>query len=335
MPSFWISRRIEREANSIAWRPGVMGMSASAKDIDRAALDWLFRVNDPVFDDWEVWDQWMAEDPRHATAYWRLAENEGDAVEALRSAPVRSVSRLPAPVLAPPRLAAIAAAIAVLAVCGGIWFAAIPRAQPWTLETAPGEQRTVTLPDGSVVSLDGGTRLTLDRRAPRDVDLETGRALFRVVHDAARPFTVGVGHATLTDLGTVFDVTRLDDGVRVSVAEGQVRVDQDGASATLDPGDSVMATVRGLERRSVSSEDITGWTDGRLSYANERLPVVVQDLARTLNRPIVVSPALAGRRFSGSLATATAIDRQRLEALLGVTIVADGESWRLEPARTP
>lgn len=310
-------------------------MSVSDKDIDRAALDWLVQVNDPAFDGWEAWDLWMAGDPRHVAAYWRLAEAESDAVEALRSAPARSAGRRPARVFALPRRAALAAAIAVLAMGGGLWFAALHRAQPWTLETAPGEQRTVTLSDGSLVFLDGGTRMTLDRRAPRDVDLETGRALFRVVHDAARPFKVQAGDATLTDLGTVFDVTRLADGARVSVAEGQVRVDQEGASATLNPGDSVMATARGLERRLVAGDDVTSWTEGRLAYADERLPVVAQDLARMLNRPIVVSPALTGQRFSGSLATATASDRQRLETLLDVKVVVDGEGWRLEPPQTP
>ena len=312
-----------------------MGMSAKDNQIDRSALGWLVQINDPAFSDWEAWDVWMAADPRHQAAYWRLAETEADAVEALSSAPRQSAAARPGRAAALPRRAAIAAALAVMAVGGAVWWAAVPRAQPWTLETAPGKQRTVTLPDGSVVILDGGTRLALDRRAPRAVDLETGRALFRVTHDAARPFTVAAGEATLTDLGTVFDVTRLQGGARISVAEGQVRVDQDGASETLNPGDGVVATRRGLERRQIASEDVSGWTAGRLAYSGEPLPVVAEDLARALNRPIIVSPQLAGRRFSGSLATASAGDARRLEAVLGVTIVADGDTWRLEPPPGP
>lgn len=307
-------------------------MSAFRTEIDREALDWLVRVNDPAFEAWEDWDAWMAADPAHAEAYWRLAEVEGDAVEALKAAPAPTVRKvMPRRAFALPR-SAMAAAFALVAL-GGVWFVWDGRPQPWTIETAPGEQRTVTLSDGSEVSLAGATRLTLDRRRPRDVNLEAGRALFEVTHDEAHPFVVEVGDATLTDLGTIFDVTRLADGARVSVSEGSVRVDTQEATATLNPGDSVVATPEGLERRSISTEDVAAWREGRLSYTGETLGVVAEDLSRALNRPITVSPTVADRRFSGSLTTTTdaANQRARLARLLGVSVVEDGEGWRLEP----
>lgn len=306
-------------------------MSASSTEIDREALDWLVQVNDPAFDKWNAWDLWMAADPRNAEAYWRLAETEADAVEALKSAPVRPVAVRPR-VFAFPRRFAVAAAVATLAL-GGVWFGWNQRPQPWFIETLPGQQRIVTLGDGSRVTLDGATRLMLDRRTPRDVTLDAGRALFEVVHDDTDPFRVVVGKATLIDLGTTFDVTRLTDGARVSVSEGRVRVDQDGASATLDPGDSVVATSRGLERRSVSTDDIDRWREGRLSYTNESLAVVAQDLERALGHSVRVAPSLSGRRFSGSLSmqVAPADIKARLSRLLGVSIVEDDEGWRLEP----
>lgn len=307
-------------------------MSAFRTEIDREALDWLVRVNDPAFEAWEDWDVWMAADARNAEAYWRLAEIEGDAVEALKIAPAPGVRRLmPRRAFALPR-SVMAAAFALMAL-GGVWFVWDGRPQPWTIETAPGEQRTVTLSDGSEVSLAGATRLTLDRRRPRDVTLEAGRALFEVTHDDAHPFVVEVGDATLTDLGTTFDVTRLNDGARISVSEGSVRVDMQNATATLNAGDAVLATPDGLENRSVSPEDVASWREGRLSYTGETLDIVAQDLSRALNRPITVSPSVANRRFSGSLSTTAdpASQRARLARLLGVSMVEDGEGWRLEP----
>ena len=307
-------------------------MSGFRTEIDREALDWLVRVNDPAFEAWDDWDVWMAADARHADAYWRLAEAEGDMVEALKSAPAATLRRVMSRrAFALPR-SAIAAAFALVAL-GGVWFVWDGRPQPWTIETAPGEQRTVTLSDGSEVSLAGATRLTLDRRRPRDVSLDAGRALFEVTHDEAHPFIVEVGDSTLTDLGTTFDVTRLENGARVSVSEGSVRVETQDATATLNPGDSVVAGAGGIERRSVALEDVAAWREGRLSYTGETLAVVAEDLSRALNKPISVSPALAERRFSGSLTTATdtANQRARLERLLGVSVVEDGEGWRLEP----
>jgi transmembrane sensor len=310
-----------------------MGMSASSTVIERQALTWLVRVNDPAFAEWDDWDEWMVADARHAETYWRLAGAEADAVEALKSEPVRTGARPAAwRWFAMPRRTAIAAAVAALAL-GGFWVAWSGRPQPWTIETAAGEQRTVVLADGSRVSLDGATRLTLDRRDPRDVSLEAGRALFQVVHNDRDPFRVDVGDASLTDLGTTFDVTRLIDGARVSVSEGVVRVDQDGASATLNAGEGVLATPKGLERRSLPPEEIGGWRAGRLSYANETLAVVAQDLERALDRPVRVAPSVSERRFTGSLSTRMEASelRPRLSRLLGVSIIEDGEGWRLEP----
>ena len=317
----------------MAWRPGVMGMSASNRDIESEALVWLVQVNDPAFDAWDGWDRWMAADPRHAETYWRLAEADADLVEALKSAPVRPRAANDARRISSfPRRRAIAAAVAAVAL-GGAWFGWSVRPQPWSIETAPGEQRTVTLADGSRVSLDGATRLTLDRRDPRDVTLDAGRALFEVVHDESHPFTVEVGETALTDLGTVFDVTRLGDGARVSVSEGAVRVDQDSASVTLNAGDSVLTGPRGFERRTVSPDEVAGWREGRLSYSHETLAIVAHDLERTLDRPVHVAPSLSERRFSGSLSTrGTPEDlRGRASRLLGVTITDDGEGWRMEP----
>ena len=331
MRFFWTFRgRTGHEANSPQRRLGGMGMSAPVTEIEREALGWLVRVNDPAFDQWDAWERWLGADPRHATSYWTLAETEADAVEALRGAPTGRLGSRRAP--APPRRAAIAAAVAALAIGSG-WFVWSARPQPWSIETAAGERRTVVLADGSRVSLDGSTRVKLDRREPRDVAVEAGRALFEVVHDDRRPFRVEVADARLIDLGTTFDVTRLREGARVQVSEGRVRVDQKGSSATLDTGDAVIASPRGLERRSVSPEEVAGWRDGRLSWANEALPIVAQDLERVLGRPMHVAPSLAGRRFSGSLALRASDPdlMARLSQLLGVTIVEDGEGWRLEP----
>jgi len=312
-------------------------MSATTGMIEREALDWLVQVNDPDFDRWEVWGAWLAADARHAETYWRLAETEGDAVEALKTARPRALPTLRAGRgFVFPRRAAIAAAVGVMAL-GVAWIGWSRLPQPWSIETAPGEQRTVILGDGSQVVLDGATRLALDRRNPREVTLEAGRALFEVEHDEARPFLVEVGDTTLTDLGTIFDVTRLQDGARVSVSEGSVQVDAGAARTVLNPGDSVVAGPSGLERGSVAPEDVDGWREGRLSWNDERLTVVAQDLSRTLNRPITVAPSLTERRFSGSLNTTAspAQEKARLELLLGVSVVEQGEGWRLEPRRAP
>lgn len=310
-------------------------MSAFDMTIEQEALDWLIRVNDSAFHDWDAWDRWMAADPRHAASYWRLAEAEAEMVETLRSRPraaaaVVSIGRTSVP---PRRAFFAAAAAAVAVVLGGVWLAWSEMSGPLMFETAPGETRSLTLGDGSRVSLAGASRVAVNRRDPRDVSLQEGRALFEVIHDDSDPFIVMVGDTRLTDLGTTFDVTRLQDGLRVSVSEGRVLVEAEGGSATLDPGDSVLVGPLGLDRRTVPVEDVAGWRTGRLSYANETLSIVAEDLERAIGIPISVAPSAAQRRFTGSLGVhgEAAALKPRLSALLGVLIVDVDEGWRLEP----
>jgi transmembrane sensor len=87
---------------------------------------------------------------------------------------------------------------------------------------------TVRLPDGSRVVLEPLARARYRAsffRPPRMVELE-GEARFLVRPDAAHPFEVHAGDATITAVGTIFTVRAnpWEPTVRVSVEEGTVLV---------------------------------------------------------------------------------------------------------------
>lgn len=318
-------------------------MSDPNSAIEEAAVAWLLRVNDADFVAWEDWRAWMTADPRHADAYWRLAEGEADIVDVLSQQPQRGGAlAVPEPLRRhgrtalrrPPgrtRRLAIGLPIAA-ALVGALWLGTAWWA-PHAITTEPGQRRSLTLADGTTVHLDGGTRVILSRGRPRAVSLEAGRGLFEVAHDAGRPFVVTVGDARVTDLGTVFDVTRLSRGVRVGVSEGMVRIDQGGRSERLGPGEGVVATAQGMSRRRLQVEQVSSWRNARLAYDAEPLAIVAEDLSRALGISISVDPSLAQRPFSGSIATSfprTEL-RGRLERLLDVSIVEHDAGWRLQP----
>jgi ferric-dicitrate binding protein FerR (iron transport regulator) len=107
--------------------------------------------------------------------------------------------------------------------------------QPVTVIASPGEQTTVTLPDGSRALLNSGTTLQYDRHfeglsfleaGQRRVRLE-GEAFFEVV-SADRAFVVETFNAQVEVLGTAFNVRArqgaLNQETRVTMVEGQVRV---------------------------------------------------------------------------------------------------------------
>ncbi len=97
--------------------------------------------------------------------------------------------------------------------------------------TAIGDQRTVELSDGSVVYLNGKSKIIARLvRGTRDIDLE-GEALFRVAHDSRRPFRVHTRDALVQALGTQFNVDTHLGGTRVAVLEGVVQV----STGTAEP----------------------------------------------------------------------------------------------------
>lgn len=313
-------------------------MTDTSHAVERAALDWLVRINDPAFDAWDDWQAWLDQDPLNAAVYWRLATTEADLVDAM-AAPSRRSGLRPAREARrrTSRMWLSAAAAVFVASLFGIGWYGLMRPQPWLVETAPGVQKALELADGTTIHVAGGTRLRLDRRTPRTVELESGRALFEVAHDDRRPFVVEVGEVAVTDLGTVFDITRLPDGARVTVSEGVVRVDLKGRAAILNAGDGVIIGNRGLEPRPVDPAAVDAWRDGRLVYDNERLAVVAVDLSIALGRPVSVAPELADRRISGSLSVSGAPDsvRRRLELSLDAGVTNNGAGWRIEPRAAP
>src|SRR4029453_2717805 len=88
-----------------------------------------------------------------------------------------------------------------------------------------GEKRGWRLADDSVLRLDTDTAVTVRYgRGERRVEVESGQALFEVVHDSARPFRVLAGSAEVVAVGTQFSVYREGDSTLVTVVQGQVDV---------------------------------------------------------------------------------------------------------------
>jgi transmembrane sensor len=108
-----------------------------------------------------------------------------------------------------------------------------------TIATDTGEQRFVSLVDGSTLELNSRSRVRIRYSdAERDVDLIEGQALFHVAHDAARPFIVHSGTTLVRAVGTQFDVYRKDSGTTVTVVEGRVAVLSPMFIAHSDPSNS-------------------------------------------------------------------------------------------------
>jgi transmembrane sensor len=173
--------------------------------------------------------------------------------------------------------------------------------------TGVGETRTVTLADGSTVTLGARsairTEYARDRRA---VALLSGEAYFDVTKDQARPFIVHAGGVDVTVHGTAFDVQLAADDTTVALQRGVVSVSYgegpDRREATMAPGDEVAVNRRAgtMTSRRVEPGDIALWRGGSLFVNEARLADVVEQLQRYDSAWIgIADGALAEKRVTG------------------------------------
>lgn len=157
------------------------------------------------------------------------------------------------------------------------------------IETASGQQSTLTLNDGTIVRLNQNSKLIYPKnfnQQTRKVTLK-GEAYFEVAHNAKKPFLVNVGCYTVKVLGTKFDVNAYSGDMYsyTSLKEGKVQIvdNHEGHKvlSELKPG-----TQLGFNRKtgdySVKTIDINAianWTLNQIVIKNEKLGTVAEMLS--------------------------------------------------------
>ena len=320
-------------------------VSADRERFD-AAMGWVRRLHDPAFGDWAEHVAWLEADPCNAAAFDAASAAIEDATHQLSPPRARATARMPNNDNAPEPASATrdrtrwGAGLGVGVAAGLAAVVAIPammpgKAQPYAIQTAPGERRSITI-DGTSIALNGDSRLRLDHGDTRVAVLERGEAYFTVRHDVARPFSVHAGGATFQDVGTAFDVVRRGGTTQIAVREGAVLYDPGGAAVRLDGGQAMRIADDGATVQAVDIAAVGSWRSGRLLYRDTTIADVAQDVARSIGEPILVDPALAQRRFSGVVMIDADRARmfRRMAAVMGVAIRRDAQGWRMvTPAR--
>ncbi|QPJ64136.1 MAG: hypothetical protein G3M78_01445 [Candidatus Nitrohelix vancouverensis] len=171
--------------------------------------------------------------------------------------------------------------------------------------TRVGEQRRVHLDDGSVVLLNTDSALDIDFNSrQRKIRLIQGEALFEVVKDTERPFTIDMRHGKVTVVGTRFVVRTEDDNDEAYVLEGKVWTESFGVAtrekrileshdyARLEPNGDIS-----IEQRTLPAD----WAQGQLVFSGTPLEEVVSEINRYLPGTLIV----ANRDFLEKRLTAT------------------------------
>ena len=309
------------------------------------AAAWRARLAQTLDPRCEEFSSWLAQDPRNREA-WRAVQAPWDmlgqhaaapGVIELRRAALAHAHNAVRSSLWPKRFrrpAMLATAAAGVLAAGAFLF--WQQYRPDAFQTGFGERRVVTLSDGSQITLDSRSKVTVRYSADaRALTLIRGQARFDVAHDIARPFAVSAEGHKVVATGTAFDVDLLGPKVLVTLLKGHVVVLPQSAptipwvpettavgagSATsagaepralragaameriyLDPGEQLVMSSSGAPRVSrVDIERVTAWERGEIVFDNEPLASVIQRMNRYGPRRIIVGDdRAASLRISG------------------------------------
>ena len=313
--------------------PTICAADIAGDNADEAAARWSEILRDAPDQARvrEAFEAWRARSPEHAAAYRRI-EAANHWVRVLSDSPeMQSLRRETLARVAEAKLSAsrrwrrlsIAASLLLMVGVGMValrpemarrMFAGAGDTLAGNVyQTGVGQRSVVAMDDGSVVTLNTDSRLSVHYRADvRAVTLERGQALFKVAKDRARPFVVTAGGKRVTALGTEFDVRVGERLFEVTLIEGRVGVSpaQDIAPtatnaatlAELRPGQQFVAA--GSSRPLVRVADVgrvVSWRNGQIVFENERLDSAIAEMNRYSRRKVVLGdPQLASLKISGA-----------------------------------
>ena len=194
-----------------------------------------------------------------------------------------------------------------------------------SVEAPLGSKTKLYLPDGTLVWLNAGSRMTYSQGFGvdnRKVELE-GEGYFEVKRNEKIPFFVKTKDLQLQVLGTKFKFLDYpeDHEVVVSLLEGKVGLNnllREEKEAVLSPDErAVLNKANGLLTvESVTASNASQWTDGYLFFDEELLPDIAKELERSYNVKIhIANDSLKTFRFYGNFVRREQNIQEVLEAL--------------------
>lgn len=311
-----------------------------------AACRWTVRLDEGLSaGDEAALGTWLAGHPRNPAALIEVAQawDKLDCLSRLADVfPIEQSMAHAATVNRPPRRPAaawLAAAACVLVACTWLfapqWYSGEqPRERltaqtAATYQTAIGEHRTVRLSDGTVMTLNTDSRVSVAySESARLLELVRGEIHVEVVPDPVRPLSVIAGDRVVQAVGTAFTVElTVGHEVELVVTEGKVLVGVRAPRSHTDPAQGLItpALREAVGTRTVSAgqeliaraaedvvvpvspEDIEvelAWRDGRLIFRDEPLEQAIAEIERyTIVDFVFLDDSLKQQSISGRYKT--------------------------------
>lgn len=179
--------------------------------------------------------------------------------------------------------------------------------------TVMGEQRTITLPDHSLVKLNVNSSIryakSWDDQQPREIWLD-GEAFFSVTHQHNnQSFIVHTNDVDIRVVGTEFNVNTRRVQTQVVLRKGEVQLTLNGKHATaapitMKPGDMVVysAATTALTNKKVDPEAYSSWRVKELRFNEATIAEVISSLQDNMGISIeLADTAIGSQTFTGTI----------------------------------
>lgn len=212
------------------------------------------------------------------------------------------------------------------------------------ISTRKGSKSEIKLPDGTVVWLNAGSKLTYTKeygRQTREVNL-AGEGYFDVVKMKDKPFIIHTANINIKVLGTVFNVKAYpeDKQTETSLIHGSIEVTMKNrpdnkiilspheklvvenesaeVTAVVKPGKQNVPSAISINKLQMIDEDSavaeTQWVENRLVFNDESFAEVAKKMERWYDVEVeLTDPRLQSKRLTGNFEKETI--GQALEAL--------------------
>lgn len=273
----------------------------------QAAIRWYAQLSsgEASVADHAAWQAWREQSAVHDAAWQRVEAITGKFEQVPAQLGIATLS----PQQHTQRRKALKQLAVLLAVggAGSLVYRTLPW-QSWSadIRTAVGEQRSLTLADGSqlIVNTDSAVDVvfTATRRLIR---LHQGEIMIDTGHEAGpyRPFVVQTSEGQLTALGTKFSVRQTEGGTLLSVLAHAVKVEPQFAPEqvyTVSEGMASLFSAHGQITLGPLSPQASSWTSGFIYADNLPLSQFIAELQRYRKGWLRLAPELNELKISGS-----------------------------------
>lgn len=313
--------------------------SALTDAIRNEAIHWVLRQRDADMppEDWATFTEWLEVDPKHGVAYDQALEADtdlgaigqnltpaDDAAEEVTAANDNGgglFSRWPA-----------FGAVAAVLLAAIIFWPVSPTPQFATLQTEVGKIQEVAINSSVSMVVNGNSELALDKENAI-VRMLRGEVTYSVNSPEPGALRVEIDDLVLVDYGTVFNVIRDQESLKVAVTEGSVMIDPEGRKILVSTGEQVdmQLSNQAVTRSDVGADTVLAWQDKQLVFEDRPVADVIRDVERNFGTKISVSDGLLNQNVSGviSLANDEASVIGDVAAVLESTARKSDTGWRI------